>query len=279
MPDLGQQRQVAQLPTPLPCSRQIADADAGCGGYQECVDQLERGGWACGHGVEQVDAATGGGGGSEGIARPALSPGQRVEGGGLRQRVVEPAGQFHGVLCEHGRLRCGYLGLGLFGEERVAQSAAVGEDHCRLGGRVVTGQFARPGVQRGRLFWRGQPGEDSGHPVVGRGGRGQVAGRGRDVSGALGGVCGGLPEVVGVVAAHPARGHAGGAPESSGRGSRVVGEDGGLLVAPLGLAGQVTREGQAGVATGPGRAPPCGVRVARLPTPAQPGGHRPPRRN
>src|SRR5262249_11676397 len=65
MPDLGQQRQVAQLPAPLPCGRQVAYADAGCGGYQKCVDELERGGWARGHGVEQIDAATCGGGGGE----------------------------------------------------------------------------------------------------------------------------------------------------------------------------------------------------------------------
>src|SRR5262249_36196311 len=84
MPGLGQQGQVAPLPAPLPCGWQVADADAGCGGYQECVDELERGGWACGHGVEQVDAATCGGGGGEGVAGPALGPGQRVEGGGLR---------------------------------------------------------------------------------------------------------------------------------------------------------------------------------------------------
>src|SRR5262249_18437108 len=154
--------------------------------------ELERGGWARGHGVEQIYAATCGGGGGEGVARPALGPGQRVEGGGLRQRVVEPAGQFHGVLRERGRLRRGHLGPGLFGEECVARSAALGEDHRRLPCRVVTGQLARSGEQRGRLFWRGQPNEDFGHPEIRDGCRGQVAGRGRGVSGALGGVCGGL---------------------------------------------------------------------------------------
>src|SRR5262249_44851065 len=142
--------------------RQVAGADAGCRGYQECVDELERGGWARGQGVEQIDAVTCGGGGGEGVAGPALGPGQRVEGGGLRQRVVELAGQFHGVLRERGRLRRGRLGPGLFGEECVAQRAALGENHRRLACRVVTGQLARPGEQRGRLLWRGQPGEDSG---------------------------------------------------------------------------------------------------------------------
>jgi hypothetical protein len=66
-------------------------------------------------------------------------------------------------------------------------------------------------------------------------------GRGRGVSGALGGVGGGLPEAVGVVAAHPASGHVRRGPEG---GSRVVGEAGRLLVALLGLTSEVAREGQ-----------------------------------
>jgi hypothetical protein len=42
---------------PLPCGRQVADADAGFGGQQECVDEFERGARGDGHGVEQVRPA------------------------------------------------------------------------------------------------------------------------------------------------------------------------------------------------------------------------------
>ena len=66
----------------------------------------------------------------------------------------------------------------------------------------------------------------------------------RGVSGALGGVGGGLPEAVGVVAAHPARGHVRRGPEGGGRGGRVAGEAGRLLVPLLGLTREVAREGQ-----------------------------------
>jgi hypothetical protein len=79
------------------------------------------------------------------VARPALGAGQREEGGALRQRVVEPAGQLHCPLCESGHLRCSRLALGLFSEERVAQSSAVGERHRGLGCGVVAGQLARSG--------------------------------------------------------------------------------------------------------------------------------------
>ena len=40
VPDLGQRRQVAQLPAPSSCRRQVAYADAGRGGDQQRIDQL-----------------------------------------------------------------------------------------------------------------------------------------------------------------------------------------------------------------------------------------------
>lgn len=276
MPDLRQQRQVAQLPARSPGGQEIADADARLGGHQQCVHQLERGGRRHGHGVEQIDAATGGGGGREGVARPVLGPDQRVQGGALRHGVVEPAGQLHGPLRERSRLGRGHRGLGFLGEERVAQCATLGQGHRGLSSRVVAGQLARSGQQCGRLVGRRQPSEDAGHPEVGRGRRGQVPSHGRGVPGLVGDVGSRLPEAVGVVATHAAAGHVRRKPQGGSGGSRVVGEDGRLLVPPLSLTRQVAGEGQLRQGQGQGVRLRAVLRAIRGPAQGRPDvvGHR-----
>jgi hypothetical protein len=237
--DFGEERQVTQLLARSPGSRQISNADAGLGGHEECVDELGRDGWRSCQGLEQLDAAVGGGSGREGVAGPVLGAGQRVECRALGERVVELVCQLDGPLGERGRLRCCRFRFGFFGEEGVAEGSAVGERDGGLGGRVVAGQLAGSGEQRDGLVGRWQPSVDAGHAEEGCGCCGQVLGSGGGIPGLVCNVRGGLPEVVCVVAAHPARGHLGCAPESSGLGGRVVGERGCLLVAPLGLTGQV----------------------------------------
>ena len=84
------------------------------------------------------------------------------------------------------------------------------------------------------------------------------------------------PEAVGVVAAHPARGHVRRGPEGGGRGGRVVGEAGRLLVPLLGLTREVAREGQ--VRKGQGQVARLDAVLGSLGCPAQGGpeliGHR-----
>ena len=146
----------------------------------------------------------------------------------------------------------------------------------RPGHRVVAGQLAGSCEERGRLVGRRQVSEDSGHPIVGRGCRGQIQAAARYLRRAERRLR--RPaRAAGVVAAHPASGHVRRGPEGGSRASRVVGEAGRLLVPLLGLTREVPREGQ--VRKGQGQVARLDAASVRpLPSPGRPGTHRPPHR-
>ena len=111
----------------------------------ERVDQLVGPGRGVRHGREQRDPAPGGGRGGERVAGPALGAGERVEGGGLGQRVAGAVGELDRPLGAGDRLRYGVVGRALGGAERVGEHPGLGQRHRGLGGRVVAGQLARLG--------------------------------------------------------------------------------------------------------------------------------------
>src|SRR5262245_35815820 len=101
---------VRELSCPPPGSRQVPRAEAGLSGCAERIDQLVGAGWSIRRGQEQRDPAPRRGCGREGVAGPALGTGERIERGGLGERVACAFSEFDRLFRARERLRYGVRG-------------------------------------------------------------------------------------------------------------------------------------------------------------------------